>query len=165
MNNELRILDNNQINNQNLNSYEPDQTNRIEMLNYFKKVIIKNDKSIISKIFYILLENVTICQSCKISKYNYQSSFYLEFPLKFVYQFCIKNNISTKYNNKISISLLSCFQQYCQETLSSKDNYCNICKSKKDVIYINNIYSLPPILILVLDRGIDNIFNCNVDFP
>ena len=83
MNDELFKLEINNANNYNNNNYskQPDQTNKLESLNYFKNTIKKNNKSIISKIFYILLENGTKCHLCKIEEYNYQVTFYLGLPL------------------------------------------------------------------------------------
>ena len=89
-------------------------------------------------------------------KYNYQVSFYLEFPLETVYKFCNTNNIPTiNNNNRINIPLFACFQQYSQSTYLKGDNkiYCNICQSQCDALYLTSIYSLPPIIIIVLNRG------------
>ena len=65
MNNELSQLEINNLNNINNNNNlnQPNQSNQLEVLKSFKNVI-KSNKSIISNIFYILLENRTICQKC-----------------------------------------------------------------------------------------------------
>ena len=147
MNEELKNLEIYPINNNDndkIFSIQPDETNKLEMLNYFKNSIKKNNKSIISKIFYILIENGTICKKCKIKTYNYQVTFYLHFPLKSVYEYCFKNNIKVEKgkNNIICIPLLACFKQYCQSINLEGDNriLCKNCNSKEEATYINNIY-------------------------
>ena len=167
MNNELINLSNKNNMNDNFSSFNPDQKNKYQMLEFFKIMTKKNNKSIISKIFFILMENTTKCQICNITKYNYQVSFFLEFPLATIYKFCNDNNIPTKKNNRICIPLFVCFEHYRQNTFFTGENkiYCNICKNQNDAIYGNNIYSLPPTLILILNRGKGNIFDCDVDFP
>ena len=69
--------------------------------------------------------------------------------------------------NKKKLNLYECFHNYNEETLFDGDNtmYCNVCKSQKNAVYTNRIYSLSPILIIILNRGKGNIFQCDVDFP
>ena len=109
MNGELQHLNNNNNMNDYFDSFNPNQTNKYQILECFKIMIKKNNKSIISKIFYILMENTTKCQMCNIKKYNYQVSFFLEFPLETIYKFCIDNNISINKNNRICIPIFACF--------------------------------------------------------
>ena len=167
MHNELKNLENND--NNFVDSITIDQTNKYKILDYFKKTTQKQNKSIISKVFYVLIETETKCQACNIQKYNYQVSFYFEFPLEKIYNFCSINNNMPLINNKNRkcIPLLACFEDYRQMQLFTGENkfYCNICRDLRDAMYVNNIYSLPPILILVLNRGKGNIFTCDVDFP
>ncbi len=174
MNNELKNFKNKNIDNNNNNSipFDPDQTNKFQMLEFFKNTTKKNNKSIISIIFFVLLENITKCQNCNIQKFNYQVSFFLEFPLEPIFNFCNTNNIPTinyrNYSkNKICISLFACFEYFRQVTFFTGENriYCDRCKSQSDAIYINNIYTFPPTLIIILNRGKGNLFQCDVDFP
>ena len=168
MNNELKNLENNNnIFNDNLFN-NLDQTNKYQQLGCFKNITKKQNKSIISKLFYILLEITTKCQMCNIGKYNYQVSFFFEFPLESVYKYCMSSNIPTKKNNnRICIPLFACFELFRQNTFFTGENkiYCDICKSQNEALYVTNIYSLPPTIILILNRGKGNIFDCEVDFP
>ena len=43
-------------------------------------------------------------------------------------------------------------------------NYCNICKQLFNSIYITKIYSSPNVLVLILNRGKNNIYNVKLDF-
>ena len=112
MNNELKHLELENSNNINDNSFSnTNQTNKFQILNNFKKIMKKQNKSIISKIFYLLIENEIKCQNCSKVEYGYQTAYFLEFPLKEIYEFCNKNNINInfkiekmKYKKIISIN-------------------------------------------------------------
>ena len=174
MNNELKNFKNtNTDDNNNSLSSNPDQTNKHQMLEVFKKMTKNSNKSIISIIFFILMENITKCSKCYIEKYNYQVSFFIEFPLETIYNFCNSNNIQTiNYNNnirnnKICIPIFACFEHFRKGTFFTGDNkiYCDRCRTQNDAMYLTNLYSLPPTLILILNRGKGNSFDCDVDFP
>ena len=165
MHTELKMLENN-INQNTYESFLPIQNNQFLVLNNFKKVMSESNKSIISKLFYILVESMTHCQGCNNNIYNYEVTFYIEFPLENVYNFCIKNGIPVLNQNKINIPLIQCFNNYNQPSLFTGENqiYCNYCKCQQNATYVNNFFSFPPILIIILNRGKGNQFNCDVDF-
>ena len=169
MHNELKLLENNKKENFN-ELFQPNLiNNKIFILNNFRKIMNENNKSIISKLFYVLIESVTHCLGCNNDIYNYEVTFYIEFPLENVYNYCLNNNIPTinSEDNKIHIDLIQCFNNYNQPSLFTGENqiYCNTCKCQNNASYINNYYSFPPILIIVLNRGKGNKFKCEVDFP
>ena len=62
----------------------------------------------------------------------------------------------------MNIDLIQCFNNYNQPSLFTGENqiYCNTCKCQNNASYINNYYSFPPILIIVLNRVKDNKFKC-----
>ena len=167
MNHELSSLNIQKENDINRN-IQINQTDKNMVLSYFKNEFTKNNNSIICQIFFFICENITKCLTCNTVKYNYQAIYLLEFPLETVYKFCLSNNINP-INNKgeICLNLYQCFEQYRSPTFFTGENkfYCNICRDQKESIYFNNIYSLPPVLIIILNRGRGNSFNCKVDFP
>jgi ubiquitin C-terminal hydrolase len=74
------------------------------------------------------------------------------------------NNINISYDN--SISLYDCFL-YNQKTVlfsGSNKNYCNICNQLSESLYTSKIFSSPLILILILNRGKNNIYNVKLHF-
>jgi len=166
MNNEL-----NQLENKNHNipiNYPKDGTNKELTLSNFIYQFTAKNQSIIPRIFYTINEIQTKCLKCNIIKYNYQVSFLLDFLIGSVFEYCVKNNLPSINNNGDKIvSLLDCFECFSQTILFKNDNqiYCDICKTNVDGLYINYIYSLPPIIVISLNRGKDNIFKCIVDFP
>ena len=169
MHNELKLLENNKKENFNELFQPIINNNKIFILNNFRKIMNENNKSIISKLFYILIESITHCLGCNNDIYNYEVTFYIEFPLENVYNYCLNKNIPTinSEDNKIHIDLIQCFNNYNQPSLFTGENqiYCNTCKCQNNASYINNYYSFPPILIIVLNRGKGNKFKCEVDFP
>ena len=168
MNNELKQLEftKSSIDNINFNYSNIDLSNKEQSLNYFKLMSQKQNKSIISKTFYILTENLTTCLSCNETKYNYQVMSYLEFFLQTVYEFS-KQDKNTQSSKKRRVDLYTCFLQYYEPTNFNGNNqiYCQTCKKQEDGIYYNKLYSLPPTLILAFNRGIGNSYDCIVDFP
>ena len=101
-------------------------------------------------------------------KYNFQALFLLEFPLELIYNYNISQNIPS-INNKgrKCVNLYSCFRQYIQPTYFTGENqlYCNTCNCSRDAYSINTFFSLPPVLIIILNRGKGKSFDCDVDFP
>ena len=168
MNNELNLLENKNINfNEFINIYK-DGTNKELSLNNFISQFTSKNKSIIPKTFYSINEIQTKCLKCNIIKYNYQVSFLFDFLIGSTYEYCIKNNIPSINNNGDKIvSLLDCFEYFNQTIIFKNDNqiYCDNCKINVDGLYTNYIYSLPPTIIISLNRGKDNVFKCIVDFP
>ena len=76
------------------------------------------------------------------------------------------NQSFIQMNNNNRVSLYECFY-YNQKTetfTGQNQNYCNICKQLSDSLYTCRIFSSPNILVLILNRGKDNICNVKLDF-
>ena len=150
-----------------LNQYDREST----LQNFFND--FKNECSIISDIFFGFIETTNECQKCKFDFsiknianpicYNYQIFNCLIFPLEEVKN--LKNNLINNINNNI-VTLYDCFCYYQQSNLFTGENrnYCNICKKLSDSLYTTKIYSAPNILIIILNRGKNNIYNIKLDF-
>ena len=75
-----------------------------------------------------------------------------------------RNGVNIIQNN--SVTLEECFY-YNQKTdyfTGDNRNYCNICKQTYDSHYTSKIYSSPNVLVLILNRGKNNIFNVKLNF-
>ena len=57
-----------------------------------------------------------------------------------------------------------CFQFLSKEEIF-QETYCQHCKKTGNSKYQENLYVLPNYLIIILNRGKGNIFNCKVDIP
>ncbi len=161
------------INNQPLNQYDKNNA-----FNHFFNEF-QEECSIISDIFFGINETTNICCNCKNNFtsrglpypicYNYGIFNCLIFPLEEVKK--MKNNsmnfynyINFNQNNRVSI--YECFY-YNQKTdcfTGDNKNYCNNCKQLYDSFYTTTIFTCPEILVLILNRGKDNIYNVKIDF-
>ena len=168
MNVDLKLL-----NNSGATSYKQDfmmlnPTDMLQNLEYFRNGFSKNNNSIIAHNFFFIMQTNTLCSGCNSLKYNFQALFIMEFPLELVYKYCLEKNIpSINSQGKKCISLLSCFEHYEQPTQFEGENmlYCNYCKGQKIAISNNYLFSLPPVLAIILNRGKGKSFDCDVNFP
>ena len=166
MNQELRKLNGKDENTDNLNQIN--QQDPLLTLKNFQNEFIKKNDSIISRTFFFIIESKSQCQGCRTVIYNYQCLFLLEFPLEAVYNFFTSHNYNLINNQgKKVINLVHCLEHYREPTIFSGENqfYCNICRKQTDNINSNILYSLPPYLIIILNRGKGKSFDCIVDFP
>ena len=161
----LKLIENIKFNETKEKNFVNLQTDRNLMLYEFIEQYSSMNNNIISNLFFSLIEYKTTCQGCNINKYNFQVSFSLEFVLEKIYN-GIYSNINTNLDNK-KLSLDECFSNYNEINYFNGENsmYCDFCKTQKNATYINRIYSLPPILIIIFNRGKGNSFKCDVDFP
>ena len=70
------------------------------------------------------------------------------------------------YVNTNTVTLYDCFNFNQKDDLMCGENqiYCNKCKQSSDSIYGNKILTLPNILIMILNRGKDNMYKITIDF-
>ena len=171
MNQELSKINHNSETNEITNEFNVNQINQQDQLltlTHFKNDFTKKNDSIISRTFFFIIESKSQCLNCMTMTYNYQSLSLLEFPLEAVYNsFKSKNYNLMNNDNKIVINLKHCFEHYRESILFSGDNqiYCNVCKRQTDNVNSNILYSMPPFLIIILNRGKNKSFDCIVDFP
>jgi len=162
-----------------------EQTNKMFMFNKFYDNFQKNNKSIISDLFYALNCNITKCNNCGTMSYNYQIYFFLIFPLEEVRKFKLNNNnnfnsnfnnfnnfnnfmtnnISNNANNNI-VDIYDCFNYDRRINFMTGDNsmYCNYCKQTCGSYMCTNLTSGPEVLIIILNRGKGIEFNVKINF-
>ena len=159
------------MDNQSLNQYDKNNA-----FNYFFNDF-QQECSIISDIFFGIIETTKICLNCKnnynsrnldhLICYKYQKFNCLIFPLEEVNN--MKNNMMLNkgfqiYNNIVSI--FDCFNYYQKTDLltGNNHNYCNICKQLSNSLYTSKIFISPNVLILILNRGKNNVFHVKLYF-
>ena len=149
-----------------------DQYNRLNAFNHFFNDF-KKECSIISDTFFGFNEIKNECLNCKIINdmkgltnpvsYNYGFFYCLIFPLEE-----IKNleNKKIQYSLNNTISIYDCFyyQQKYQIFSGENRNHCNNCNQLFDSLYISSIFSGPNHLILILDRGKENMQDVKLEF-
>ena len=99
--------------------------------------------------------------------YNYSIFNVIIFPLEEVKKMkygIIQNNNFFMNNNNV-VTLYDCFN-YSQKTdlfTGDNKNFCNICKQLSDSEYTSKIFSAPIILVIILNRGKNNMYNVQLD--
>ena len=163
---------------------------RFNVLNEFLTDMKIQNNSIISDLFYGVIENISECLVCKEKnkkkglnrkfKYAFKTINYFLFPLEEIRKF--RNNKFLKINanimtpnmmtdiiNNNRVFIMDCFEFYQNPLVFKADNgddqlYCEICQKNRDANFRTKIYYPPNIMILVLDRG-DNIkYKIGIDF-
>jgi len=140
-----------------------------------------NFNSFISNCFYGTTQGEFECQNCKMRlyqsgqnmpliKYNYQTFFFLNFPLDEVRKFILSNQmLYTKYMNSgvnpnVAVDLIDCFYYHQKDELL--DCYCERCQSSNaKVISRTRLFVAPSYLIIILNRGKGRQFNIKINFP
>ena len=152
-----------------------DQRNPSLVLNNFVNNFTSKNQSIISDLFYAMNKTITRCSGCNATIYNYQTYFFLVFPLEEVRKFKYQNNnnfynnyinnniINNNYNN---VTIFDCFEYDKKENYMTGENkmYCNYCKGYADNIITTYLETGPEILILLLNRGKGIEFEVKVNF-
>ena len=149
-----------------------DQRNKGLMFNLFCKNFIENNKSIISDLFYGINCNFTQCSMCNNRIYNYQTYFFIVFPLEEVRKFKNFNQFSF-YNNMFNINMSNnvvniydCFDYDRRPNIMNGQNsiYCNYCRVNCSAMMTTYLTIGPEILILLLNRGKGIQYNVKIDF-
>ena len=169
------------------NNINIDQFDRNKVINNFFEDFKKENNSIISDLFYGVIENISECINCKNRnknqglkskyKYTFQSINFIIFPLEEVCKYrnnkfiqinanIMTPNMMTDILNNNRVFIMDCFEYYQNPVLMNGENkiYCNICKKKNDANYRTKIYYSPKTMILILDRGKNLQFKVGIDF-
>ena len=117
----------------------------------------KKECSIISDIFFGITETTCICLNCQ----NINHSQGMETPISYNYlKFnCLIFPLEKVKNNSNSVTLNDCFKYNQKEFFTT----CNVCQTN-NLKYTSKIYICPSVLILILDRSKDNIFDIKLNF-
>ncbi len=78
----------------------------------------------------------------------------------------VMNMMGFQNINTNEVNIYDCFDYNQKDDLMNGDNqiYCNLCKQKADSIYGNKILTLPDILIMILNRGKNNVYKVRLNF-
>ena len=148
---QVNIIDNNPI---------LDQRNMELMYNSFLQNFNMNNQSIISKLFYAMNCNVTKCLNCNAESYNFQTYFFLIFPLEEIRKFKLNNF------NMNPINIYDCFDYERRINYMNGANamYCNYCKQTCNSSMCSVLSNGPQILIVILNRGKGIEFKIKLNF-
>jgi ubiquitin C-terminal hydrolase len=172
LHNELNKKD--EIPDENKDSQNLDQSNKEQSYLSFENEILREHKSIISDLFYGINRNETQCCNCGKMIYNYQTYFFINFPLEVVRQYRAQKmnpnmmyqmNQMNQYNSN-EVDIMDCFENEEKVTTLSGDNsmYCNGCKQNAASNMRTVLISGPEELILILNRGKGKEFDIKLNF-
>ena len=163
-NNELvkiNNIKNNIIEDQNGPYPKIDSSNQYKVFENFINNFKKTHCSIIGEYLCGFNKSVFICQNCYKNTFNFNLYNILIFSLE-----ATSNYFNLSNNNSITptINFDCCFKCMAKEELF-QDTYCQHCGKTGLSKYRETIFSMPQYLIIILNRGKGNVFNCNVQIP
>ena len=149
---ELNISRNDNIINNIIND---DQTNKDLAFQIFYNDFIIENMSIISDLFIAINYSITQCGNCSIKSYNFETYFFLVFPLEEVRKFKSQNNYNNYgfNNNGVNIYDYFYYEQRINYLTGQNNMYCNYCGQTCHSSIKTILYTGPQILIIVLNRG------------
>ena len=119
-----------------------------------------NKRSIITNTFYFIEKTQIQCCMCSYIKTNYSLITDLSFPLE---QILNVKNIGTGFYN--FVNLIDGFIFYKGKQPIVGTMICENCHYNSNAIKWNNLFCLPDILIIQLNRGKGNSYNVGINFP
>ena len=157
-------VDNDIIIQKDFSTMEFESRNENIMLKNFINEFTLSHNSIISDNFYGVLRSIMTCDGCNVTKYSFQTFNMQIFVLKKLKD--DKKMALGQYCDKLT--LMDAFLYSGKEELLIGENmiYCNNCRKLTSGKNKQDFYMLPKILIIVLNRGKNNIdFNEEFDIP
>jgi len=143
------------------------QRNQQFMLNNFIQNFQAENKSIISDLFYAMNCNIIQCFGCKSQTFNYQTYFFIIFPLEEVRKYKLNNfnQFNNMYNNN-EVNIYECFEYEKKINYMTGQNamHCNYCQRTCDSSMYTVLTTGPEVLIIILNRGKGIEFNVKINF-
>ena len=129
------------------------------------KLFNENYNTLIGDLFNGLKCTDYICDSCSNIVKNYQIFNIISCSIEKT--FLDKYGENQKLEKGFKVDILDCFKLDEKPNLFIGNNqiYCGKCNTSRDGKSINKICISPKIMIIFLDRGLNNRFMCDVDFP
>ena len=132
---------------------------------FLNEFIRKNQNSPFAKYLYGFSQTCSECLKCRTKKYNYECFNFINFPLADIKNYIKKSKIG--YNDQYILNIYDCFFYNQKLDIYEGNNkmMCYYCNYYEDG-HIQRIIDIsPPIFVIVLDRGIDNMnFKDNFNF-
>ena len=146
------------------NKLEIESQNESLTLKKFFNELKEKNTSKMSDIFYGYIRSTMRCYGCDKIKFSFQTFNLLNFILKKVKDDKIQ---LMGYENYNGINIYDAFESDRKEEKLLGENmiYCNFCKGLKNGAHQQNIFGFPSVLIIILNRGKNNMdFDENFEF-
>ena len=164
----------NKAKNFNITSPNPsfnEQRNQQIMLNNFIQSFQATNQSLISDLFYAVNCNIIQCLGCNAQTFNYQTYFFIVFPLEEVRKYKFQNinqfnSFNNMFNNNNQVNIYECFEYEKKITYMSGQNamHCNYCQRTCNSSMCTVLTTGPEVLIIILNRGKGIEFNVKIIF-
>ena len=144
--------------NNNISIYQQiDPSNESMVLAGFLSEYKKTHRTVIGDNLCGFQKSYFLCQYCGKKAINFNIFNFLIFTLE-----ATSNYFNLNYNNMVPfITFDHCFQFLSKEE-NFQNTYCQFCGQIGNSKYSETIYTMPKYLIIILNRGKGNVFNCNV---
>lgn len=134
---------------------DEDKTNKDEMRFKFANNFKKKFNSVISNLFLGLMKTKKICNVCKMGSYSFNAFCIVTFEMEKIMEFARTPNI---------LNIIDGFR-YQKNHYSVNTLYCQKCIDKTPHNVFKQIYSMPYLLIISIDRKNPNLSKIPVNFP
>ena len=138
-----------------------DPTNEHSVFNAFRVDFSRTHYSVVGFNLCGFQRNVFICNNCNNISNDFNIFNFLNFGLEATSNFF---NLSNNHTQIPIITFDHCFSYLSREE-TLQQTYCRKCKITGGSKYKEIVYMLPNYLIIILNRGKGNTFNCRVDIP
>ena len=123
--------------------------------------------SIIMDLFNFETRLTCTCQKCNVKYYNISCENMLLFDLEGIYYFCHKKDNKKSFNfysSKRRLSIDECFRSFSLNGSLRENVVCKYCNKKTNIISKRDFVTLPKIFIMIMSRGSEEKFECDIDF-
>ena len=143
-----------------------DQRNFWLQFNTFYSGNEANNQSIISRLFNCYCVTVTQCLKCNTKLYNPSTEMVQYLPLQDALEYKQKKGNTTNPSDN-TVSLYDALKSGLDYKILGGDSmlYCQYCKGKWPCVQYKLFTTCPEVLTIVLNRGKDNMYNVNMQFP
>ena len=135
-----------------------DQTNQMLVFNAFFQNFVKENQSVISDIFYATNTTYTQCSGCNIIKYNFQTYFFLIFPLEEIRKYKIQQ-LQNNLKKNMNLNMMSM-----QNMMNMNQNMMNM---NQNMMYQQNMISMQNMMyqqnMMAIQNNFQNINSVNID--
>ena len=158
-------LNENKIPQKNEKIINPIRNYNVQDANGIVKFFNENHNTLIGDLFNGLKSTDYICDTCSNVVKNYQIFNIITCSIEKT--FMDKYGYKQKLEKDLKVDILDCFKLEEKPNLFVGNNqiFCGQCNTSRDGKSINKICISPKIMILFLDRGLNNRFMCDVGFP
>ena len=111
------------------------QNDKKLIFDFYNQEFARNNNSIISDLFFAINCRVAQCSFCNKQIFNFQTYFYLIFPLEEIIQF--KNSNMNNLNNSLNINIQNQFYNYMNNIQILYNNYITNIQNSCNEININ----------------------------